>query len=446
MSRPAPPTPAASDLLRRGLAGLTILAGLIIQITQFSGASPFSPHLVGHALWLGTALLWRDIPSRNRRQAGWLAAIGLGLLLLARFGFGATIDWWAILDANTYVVAMLVGVSFIGLIGNLRGQSRPPGGQAITGRRGLAGTWLGVHLLGTILNLSTVFMVGDRLQRRGPLSMPQLLGLNRGLSSAAWWSPFFASMGIVMTLAPEMDYATVVMHGLPLALCSGLLTLLELPRRFDLSATAGFSMSPRSLLMPVAMAGLVMLFHYGLTPQLSIVSIITFLMPSVALATNLSRGPAWTLYRLRQHTLTRLPAMRGEISLFLCAGLLTQGLSTLLDAATGQDWTLFADFGIAQASLSFLAIVASAVAGLHPIIGVSVLASMLELAPGEQTLFAFVALSAWAIGTSVGPLSGINLSLQGRYDVSGTRMMRHNLGYALVMTLLVMISLDWLAG
>lgn len=428
---------------RRALAGLTILVGLVIQITQFTGASPFSPHLVGYALWLGTALLWRDIPSRNRRQAGWLAAIGLGLLLTARFGFGADVDWWAMLDGNTYVVAMLVGVSFIGLIGNLRGQSQPPTGHAVTGRRGLAGTWLGVHLLGTILNLSTVFMVGDRLERRGPLTTPQLLGLNRGLSSAALWSPFFASMGVVMTLAPAMDYATIVAHGLPLALCSGLLTLLELPRRFDMTETAGFSMSPRSLLMPVAMAGLVMLFHYVLTPELSIVSIITFLMPSVALATNLSRGPRWTLSRVRQHTVTRLPAMRGEISLFLCAGLLTQGLSTLVDAATGNDWTLFAHFGVPQATLSFLIIVASALAGLHPIIGVSVLASVLDLAAGDQTLFAFVALSAWAVGTSVGPLSGINLSLQGRYGVSGTHMMRHNLGYALVMAILVVGTL-WL--
>ncbi|SHK65400.1 hypothetical protein SAMN05192556_104178 [Halomonas caseinilytica] len=431
---------------RRALAGLTILAGLVIQITQFSGASPFSPHLVGYAFWLSTALLWRDIPSRNRRQAGWLAAIGLGLLLMARFGFGAGIDWWAVLDGNTYVVAMLVGVSFIGLIGNLRGQSRPPGGRAVTGRRGLAGTWLGVHLLGTILNLSTVFMIGDRLERRAPLTTPQLLGLNRGLSSAAFWSPFFASMGVVMTLAPAMDYATLLAHGLPLALCSGLLTLIELPRRFDLTETAGFSMSPRSLLMPVAMAGLVMLFHYVLTPELSIVGIITFLMPTVALATNLFRGPHWTLGRVRQHTVTRLPAMRGEISLFLCAGLLTLGLSTLVDAATGSDWTLFAHFGVPQASLSFLAIVASAVVGLHPIIGVSVLASVLDLPPGDQTLFAFVALSAWAVGTSVGPLSGINLSLQGRYGVTGTHMMRHNLGYALVMALLVVGTLWLLDG
>ncbi|MFO7908842.1 MAG: hypothetical protein R6U42_02210, partial [Halomonas sp.] len=74
---------------------------------------------------------------------------------------------------------------------------------------------------------------------------------------------------------------------------------------------------------------------------------------------------------------------------------------------------------------------------------VSVLASMLPLEGAEQTLFAFVALSAWAVGTSVGPLSGINLSLQGRYGVSGYHMMKNNLIYAAALSsgVVVMISL-----
>ncbi|WP_183323948.1 hypothetical protein [Halomonas cerina] len=411
----------------------------MLQILGFASLSP-APHLVGYGLWLATALLWVDIPARTRRQAGALVVIGLGLLVIAALRYGAAIDWPAILDGNTHVVAMLVGVSFIGLIGRDQGHKRPPG-QAVMGSRGLAGTWLGVHLLGAILNLSTVFMVGDRLARRAPLTTPQLLGLNRGLSSAALWSPFFASMGVVMTLAPDMRYTGVLAFGLPLALASGLLTTLELSQRFDLTDTAGFSLSPASLLMPAGLAGLVMLFHYGLTPSLSIVAIITFLLPGVALASNLPAGPRWTLQRVHRHTLTRLPAMRGEISLFLCAGLLTRGLSTCIAAATGSEWTLFAEFGAWEAVVSFLAIVASAVAGLHPIIGVSVLASVLDLEASRHTLFACVALAAWAVGTSVGPLSGINLSLQGRYGVSGTLMMRENLRYALIMAALAVAAL-----
>ncbi len=438
--------PAPSPSLRHALAGGLILTGLALQVMRLAGL-PVALGAVSLSLWLGVVLLWRDLGRRNRLQAGALAGTGLVLLLAAALVFDAEIAWLGILDGNSYVVAMLVGVSFIGLIGSRRGHAPLPG-SAVTGRRGTAGTWLGVHLLGAVLNLSTVFMVGDRLRRHGELSLPQLLALNRGLSSAALWSPFFASMGVVMTLAPEMRFASVLAVGLPLGLAAGALSLADLSRRFALAEVPGYSLSPGSLMMPVAMAVLVLLFHYRLTPSLSIVSIITFLLPAVALASNLPRGPRWTLRRVRGHALERLPAMRGEISLFLCAGLLTQGLSAFIAAVTGSQWTLFEHFGAPQAALSFLAIVASAVAGLHPIIGVSVLASMLELPGSRQTLFAFVALAAWAVGTSVGPLSGINLSLQGRYGISGGVMMRHNLGYAAALSALVVgaiILLDaWL--
>jgi hypothetical protein len=426
-------SPPASP--RHALAGGLILMGLILQVARFAGLA-LAAHWVSYAFWLAVALLWCDLPVRTRRQSGILAGIGLILLVVAHLHYGAAIAWAGILDGNTYVVAMLVGVSFIGLIGGGNRQARTPGHRSL-GWRGIASTWLSVHLLGAILNLSTVFMIGDRLRRNGPLSMPQLLALNRGLSSAALWSPFFASMGVVMTLVPQMQFTTVVAFSLPLGACAGLITVLDLSRRFDLTEVVGFSLSPASLLMPVSMAALVMLFHYVVTSQLTIVSIITFLLPGVALLANLPRGPRWTLHRVHQHALHRLPAMRGEISLFLCAGLLTQGLSTFIAAATGSEWTLFDHFGPAAAVASYLAIVLSSVAGLHPIIGVSVLASMLDLEGSRQTLFAFVGLAAWGVGTAVGPLSGINLSLQGRYGTSGTRMMRQNLGYALIMSLLV---------
>ena len=250
-------------------------------------------------------------------------------------------------------------------------------------------------------------------------------------------------MALVIALVPSVQYAQIAVVGFPIAMLSGLLTTLELRRRFDLTEVDGFSLSPRSLLMPAGMAALVMLFHFWITPSLTIVSIITFLLPGVALLSNLREGPRFTLRRLRQHTVTRLPAMRGEISLFLAAGLLTLGLSTLVTAAAGDEWTLFARFGTWQAMVSFAAITLSALVGLHPIIGVSVLASVLNLSGAEQTLFAFVALSAWAVGTSVGPLSGINLSLQGRYGVSGYQMMKNNLPYAAMMSLL---SLGAIAG
>ncbi|MDX1355134.1 MAG: hypothetical protein R3226_06800 [Halomonas venusta] len=426
--------------LRQRVAGVLILLGLVAQIIGFIGVIP-TAQAVSYVLWVAVALLWRDIPRRSRIQAGVLITLGALMLVVAQVMYGANVNWPAMLQGNVFVATMLVGVSFISLIGT-QGNKRPPG-KRVTGADGVLRTWLGVHFLGTILNLSTIFMVGDRLARRSPLTMPQLLALNRGLSSAALWSPFFASMAVVIALAPDVQYGQIALIGFPLALLSGLLTTLELSRRFDLTEVDGFSLSPRSLLMPASMAALVMLFHFWLTPSLTIVSIITFLLPVVAVLSNLREGTRFTLRRIRQHTTIRLPAMRGEISLFLAAGLLTLGLSTLVAAAAGDEWTLFATFGMWQAMVSFAAITLSALAGLHPIIGVSVLASILNLASGEQTLFAFVALSAWAVGTSVGPLSGINLSLQGRYGISGYRMMKNNLLYAAMMSLL---SLGAIAG
>ncbi|SDM67239.1 hypothetical protein SAMN05192555_11715 [Franzmannia pantelleriensis] len=443
---PAAPTRPDSPSLRQVIAGVAILAGLIWQILLFTGAA-VTPLPVGYLLWFSVVLLWRDIPTRSRRQAGVLIALGAGMLLAARLGYAAEVAWPWILDGNTYVVAMLVGVSFISLIGS---QSPSRSGTHLTGWRGVLSTWFSVHLLGSILNLSTVFMVGDRLRglnppppqpASAPLSPPQILALNRGLSSAAFWSPFFASMGVVMSLAPQMNFLWILAFGLPLGVLSGLFTSVELNRRFDLSNTPGFAMSPANLLMPVAMASLVMLFHYGLTPRLSIVSIITFLLPAAALATNLPQGLRWTRRRIVEHTRRRLPSMRGEISLFLAAGLFTQGLSTLIAAVTGGEWVLFEHFGAAQAMLSYAVIVVSAIAGLHPIIGVSTLASMLDLEGSRYTLLAFVALASWGVGTAVGPLSGINLSLQGRYGVSGYRTMRLNAPYAAIMSLAVLAGI-----
>ncbi|MFC3283793.1 hypothetical protein [Litchfieldella rifensis] len=419
--------------LRHAVSGMAILAGLLLQIARFADA-PFPPDLIGYAFWLAAILLWRDLDPRTRLQAGGLSAVGLTLLMVGHFHYRADIDWSGILNGNTYVVAMLVGVSFLGLIG---GRETPGGGRSSAGARGVVNTWLSVHLLGAILNLSSVFMVGDHIKARGGLGMAQILTLNRGLSSAAFWSPFFASMGVAMSVAPGMAYGGILAFGLPLALLSGLLTRFEMPRRYALADIQGFSLSLSSLLMPVAMAALVMLFHYVITPSLSIVSIITFLIPSVALLFTLPRGLAWPVRRTLQHARTRLPAMRGEVTLFLSAGLFTLGLSTFTQAATGNQWVLFDEFGVLEASVSYVAIVVSAVAGLHPIIGVSALASMLDPDTTNHTLLGFVSLAAWAVGAAIGPLSGINLSLQGRYGVNSYHIMKFNIPYALAMSCLV---------
>ncbi|GHC29836.1 hypothetical protein [Aidingimonas halophila] len=437
----AHPSDTAMPPWRHPVSGMAIFIGLLLQIASFTGL-PIGSGLVGYFFWVAVALLWTDLDPRTRLQAGVLSTAGLILLLVSRYHYQSHVDWPTILGGNTYVVAMLVGVSFIGLIGSRGGDK----GHASVGTRGLISTWLSVHMLGSILNLSSVFMIGDHIKARAPLQLPQILTLNRGLSSAAFWSPFFASMGVAMSAAPEMHYVSLLVTGLPLALISCLVTRFEMQRRFDLSNVHGFSLSPTSLLMPVSMAALVMLFHYVLTPSLTIVSIITFLLPVAALILNLPKGMGWTARRVLTHTRVRLPAMRGEVSLFLSAGLFTLGLSTFIDAATGSQWVLFDHFGAREAMMSYLAIIASAMIGLHPIIGVSTLASLLDIDSVNHTLLGLVALCAWAVGAAIGPLSGINLSLQGRYDTNGYRIMKNNIVYALLMSGCVFVAIMLVAN
>ncbi|MFY0663209.1 MAG: hypothetical protein JXQ97_01180 [Natronospirillum sp.] len=434
--------PLTTSPLRHRIAGILLLVGLLFQILSFSPWFNLTA-LASYVLWGSVLLLWLDIPARTRWQAGALAGVGLGLTLWAALGLGANVDWSRILTGNLYVVAMLLGVSFIGLIGR-EGVGRPLA-NGRTGWMGMWQTWAGVHFLGIVLNLSTMFLVGDRLARQGELKTPQLLAINRGLSSAAWWSPFFASMAVVMTLVPDMAYQQVLLWGFPLAMLAGLISSLDLRRRFELTEVIGFSLAPRSVLMPVIMAVWVLIFHWVLTPSLTIVSIITFLMPLAAVVSRLWWSARSGVREVKQHVLVRMPLMRGEVSLFLAAGLLTIGLSTFIEAFMGAEWTLFAQFQAPQAILCLAIIVVTATLGLHPIIGISVLASMLSLEGKEQTLFAFTALSGWAIGTSVGPLSGINLSLQGRYGVSGYFIMRQNMLYALMMFGLTMVALVGIA-
>ncbi len=424
---------------RHELAGVLILAGLVLQILSVLLGIPLTA-LASYGLWAAVILVWPDIPARTRWQSGVLAALGGGLLVAAQMVYSAPVDWVNSLSGNVYVLAMLIGVSFVGLIAGAR-ISGPTKADPPTGLRAMANTWLGVHVLSIVLNLSTVFMVGDRLAREGRLQLPQLLVLNRSLSSAALWSPFFASMGVVLTLAPDMQYSRILMIGLPLAILAGAVALVDLNRQFDLSDVPGFSLAPRSVLMPLVMAALVMLFYHWLTPHLGIVSIITFVMPLAAVLTLLTSGLRHTGRQISQHTRLRLPLMRGEMSLFLAAGLLTLGLSTFIEAAAGSEWTLFARFGVWQAMISLVVVSLSALVGLHPIIGISVLASMLDMDTEEQTLFAVMALGTWAVGTSVGPLSGINLSLQGRYSTSGFVIMRHNLLYASILLILILAAM-----
>ncbi len=99
----------------------------------FTGAVA-TAQAVSYLLWAAVALLWRDIPKRSRIQAGVLIALGVVMLVVAQTVYGAVVNWPAMLQGNVFVASMLVGVSFISLIGT-QGNKRAPGKRVTGGGR-----------------------------------------------------------------------------------------------------------------------------------------------------------------------------------------------------------------------------------------------------------------------------------------------------------------------
>ena len=97
----------------------------------------------------------------------------------------------------------------------------------------------------------------------------------------------------------------------------------------------------------------------------------------------------------------------------------------------------FETYGPRQASVTLLVLIAAAVAGIHPVISIAAASSILLPLDPDPALLAVTFLGTWSIGTALSPLSGMNLSLQGAYDIPGRAFVRLNASYALIMWLAV---------
>lgn len=115
------------------------------------------------------------------------------------------------IEANQNVVTMLIGVGFLRIfaVESVRTGERLP-----QGKRALVRTLFGAHLFGAVLNMSSVIIVGDKLSSKDKLSTTQGLVLLRAFATCAFWSPFFASMGLTLISAPGAQLGTLVMYGL----------------------------------------------------------------------------------------------------------------------------------------------------------------------------------------------------------------------------------------
>ncbi len=407
---------------REAVAGWLLLAA-IISI----GVNTLVPEIPGYGAAIGTwgagLLLWPRLTTHAKRQAVVLLSIGL-----TGIGWGLTRQISPNLQiattANATLLAMLGAVSFLRLI------TLPQTSADTPTSRGKSALWhnlFAVHLFGSVINLSAVFIMGDRMSGGRGLSDSQTLILSRGFAAAAFWSPFFAAMAAALTYAPGADLGRLLLMGIPLALISLLLTTLlcRVPEDF-----VGYPMQLNALALPAALAVSVLTLHQ-FHPQLSVLGIICVLAPVMTvLALGVRRFPV--AGTLRQHIQQGLPGMHNELVLFLSAGVMASGLNSLFLGLDG--WLPFQQFHATEAILTLVFMLATSLIGVHPVINIATLGTLYASLQPDATLLAMTFLCGWAIGVVNTPFSGLSLAMQGRYQIPALALTRLNGSYSLLLT------------
>lgn len=372
--------------------------------------------------WLVPVLMWNELGKSGRKQVFWLLLPGIAAMV---FGFchGVFLGWEQILTANLPLLAMFASVAFLSLTNKTSETAHFP-----EGKRGVATTAVGTHLLGAVINLSILFVVGDRLAKKGVLTMSQMLILSRSFCAAAWWSPFFIATGVAFLYAPEMRWSqTLIPGGIMscVALGYSVLEVIFLRKgRFY-----GYPMKAESLFIPVLMAMLVIVAHYFF-PEVKILLFICFFAPAGAIVFMQGR-PRWKL--LHNFVESGLVSLASQFALFLAAGVFSSGVMSLIQVfpevfsfnGAGFTPTLFAEISAAMITAGFF--------GIHPIVSVAIVSPLLMPMNPDHSQLGFLFLTSWAVSTGSSPLSGVGLTLIGRYHATPWQIVKANYHYAIGM-------------
>ena len=397
-------------------SSVLILAMLVLSVASNLFGWPVWPAAV--LAWLATLRLFRTLPRTSRRQAGTLFAIGLLLWSVALIR-GTRYPLLEALTINQSLLMMFAGVSFLTMATPMAtGNQQHPGS--------MIGTMLGAHLFGAAINLSVVFLFGERMQQEGKLTRSQALILGRGFTAAAAWSPFFVAMGVALTYAPGLNYLNLVPWGL---LAAALLLILNWVDVWRLKAPfTGYPIEKSALLMPCLLALVVIVLHL-LWPGLSIPLIIAIVAP---LFSFLLMPRSHRRERIRHQFTHGLQRLAPQFALFLGAGVISTGLAALLASLpNGLDLPID-HFGHWHAWFALGMIVIISFTGIHPLIGIATLAPLIAPLQPDPTLLGILFLMCWALGTGSSPLSGSNLAICVRYQIAVRDMLRWNLPYALL--------------
>lgn len=367
-------------------------------------------------LWLSVILLFTSLP--NKKLFYVLLALSSILISFAWLK-GYKVDITKLFSINQYLVTLLIGVGFLRLIATPKNEEI----DTKKGEKSFLKTYVSLHLFASVINLSALLLIADKFyQKTKKLTHLQVILLTRSFSSDAYWSPFFVAFGAALTFTPDVKLAYVIFSGLSMALIVFVLTYIEVKKDESLCSFEGYPLSYESLLLPFALAFLVLLTHY-FYPEVKIIVLVALFCISLALVVlPFKLGFLGSVKKFFSHIGEELPRMKTEISLFLVAGVFGVSVSSILQGV-GFDFP-FDYFDYKIAALVLFVFIFLSMIGVHAIISISIFGHMLQVF--DHTLVAITFLMAWASTVASSPFSGVNLTLHSRYGVSTKEVLKLN--------------------
>jgi len=326
-------------------------------------------------------------------------------------------------------------------------------------RKLFAGITSTLFLLSPILNLGSVRIINDFLE---DLKLPSPMiakGYVVGFATAVMWSPYFASVSLVLHYL-NIPYKEYIIYGIGLSLLSlivGNLLFVVWEKRNPMSLGGSSSIAIEKdvrnrmiklVLFVIILMGTCLLIEsltkWSMIVIVCLVSIIVPLLYGIVSSDWKRMTPLLVDFRDRN-----VPMMNNEIMLFMSAGMLAfamkgtsvmNGISMFLVSLANQSFILFA--------VAIMVIVLSITyIGVHQIAAVGALAmqlSTVDLGMSKMAL-AMVLLLTWATSTALSPFSGLNLLVSRFAHVSGIKVgLRVNGLHLLIVAFIGIAIISWI--
>lgn len=392
----------------------------------------------GLLAWTSFIILFFSI--KKKKMLLILFSLSVLSFLISYFN-GFNINFVKVFTVNQYLLTLLIGVGFLRLIAIPKKEKET---TLPIGKVSFFKTYLSVHLFGSVINLSSLILVADKLYKKAPLTNAQIVLLTRAFASDAYWSPFFVAFAAALTYTPNLSTSIILINGIFLAIIAFLISYYEVLRNkeFDIKNFRGYPLSLDSLYLPICLAFLVLLTNHFYPDIKVIILVSSFALLLTLFVLPIKTGFKNALTKLTNHVNEELPNMKMEISLFLVAGMFGISVSSIL---TGLNLALpFETFDWFVASLLLAIFIILAFVGIHPIITIAIIGDFLSNV--NHTLLATTFLMAWSTTVSTSPFSGLNLTIVARYKVKGSRIFKLNILYAFKMYMICVVVLYLLSN